>query len=565
MKKRVLVVGGVAGGMTTAARVRRLDEDAEVIVFERGEHISFSNCCLPYHLSDDIPSSDTLVLMTPEIMRKRHNIDARVHHEVVRINREEKTLDVKNLLDDTTYTECYDKLVLSPGARARMLPIEGIDSVPVFALRNVADAKGIHDTVVDNDLKDIVVIGGGFIGLEAAENLKLRGCNVALCELLDQVLLTLDNDMVQTLHREIYDKGIDLHVGTYLAKVEDNKAFLSNGKVVPCELVVMAAGTLPESQLAEDAGLELTERKYIKVDQNYKTSDPDIYAIGDAIAVFHRLSGQFAPLQLAGPALKQARAVADHIYGIPTMNTGYIGSSAIRVFDLNAAATGLTCRALDQLGKTNYDYVYVIPKDSVGIMPSSENQFLKVIYEIPTGRILGTQAIGKGDVVKRVDVIAAMLKFSPTLEHLKDLELCYAPPFNTARDSVNFAGYVGLNLLHGVYRHVHVSDVRGLVESGAYIVDVREPAEYEKGHIITAVNVPLSQLRDRMDEIPKDRPVYLHCRSAQRSYNALLALQHKGWTNLYNIAGSFLGVSNYEYFLDQVTDREPIVTDYNFV
>ncbi len=564
MKKRVLVVGGVAGGMTTAARVRRLDEDAEVIVFERGEHISFSNCCLPYHLSDDIPCGDTLVLMTPEIMRRRHNIDARVHHEVVRINRTEKTIDVKNLLDGTTYTERYDKLVLSPGAKARMLPIEGLDSVPVFALRNVADAKGIHDTVVDNGLKDIVVIGGGFIGLEAAENLKLRGCNVVLCELLDQVLLTLDNDMVQTLHREIYDKGIDLHLGTYLVKVEDNKAHLSNGKVVPCELVVMAAGTLPESQLAEDAGLELTERKYIKVDQNYKTSDPDIYAIGDVIAVFHRLSGQFAPLQLAGPALKQARAVADHIYGIPTMNTGYIGSSAIRVFDLNTASTGLTCRTLDQLGLTNYDYVYVIPKDSVGIMPSSENQFLKVIYEIPTGRILGAQAIGKGDVVKRVDVIAAMLKFSPTLEHLKDLELCYAPPFNTARDSVNFAGYVGLNLLHGVYRHVHVSDVRKLVEEGAYIVDVREPAEYEKGHIVTAVNVPLSQLRARMDEIPKDRPVYLHCRSAQRSYNALLALQHKGWTNLYNIAGSFLGVSNYEYYLDQVTGRKPIVTAYNF-
>ncbi len=564
MKKRVLVVGGVAGGMTTAARVRRLDEDADVIVFEKGEHVSFSNCCLPYHLGDAIPCGDTLVLMMPEVLRARQNIDARVHHEVVRINREEKTVDVKNLLDGTTYTERYDKLVLSPGAKARMLPIEGIESVPVFALRNVADAKGIRDSVVDNDLKDIVVIGGGFIGLEAAENLKLRGCNVILCELLDQVLLTLDHDMVQTLHREIYDKGIDLHLGTHLVKVEDKKAYLSNGKVVPCELVVMAAGTLPESQLAEDAGLELTERKYIKVDQNYMTSDPDIYAIGDVITVYHRLSGQYAPLQLAGPALKQARAVADHIYGIPTMNTGYIGSSAIRVFDLNAAATGLTCRTLDQLGKTNYDYVYVIPKDSVGIMPSSENQFLKVIYEIPTGRILGAQAIGKGDVVKRVDVIAAMLKFSPTLEDLKDLELCYAPPFNTARDSVNFAGYVGLNLLHGVYRHVHVSDVRGLVESGAYIVDVREPHEYANGHIVTAVNVPLSQLRERMDEIPKDLPVYLHCRSSQRSYNALLALQHKGWTNLYNIAGSFLGVSNYEYYLDQVSDRKPIVTAYNF-
>lgn len=565
MKKRVLMVGGVAGGMSTAARVRRLDENAEVIVFEKGEHVSFSNCCLPYHLSDDIPCGDTLVLMTPEVLKSQHNIDARVHHEVVRINRAEKTVDVKNLLDGTTCTERYDKLVLSPGAKARMIPIEGIESVPVFPLRNVGDSKGIRKTIEQNNFKNIVVVGAGYIGLEAAENLRSKGLNVALCEVADQVLLTFDNDMAQTLHREIYDKGINLQLGTYLVKVEDKKAYLTNGNVIPCDLIVMAAGTLPESHLAEDAGLDLTERKYIKVDQNYKTSDPDIYAIGDAIAVFHRLSGEFAPLQLAGPALKQARTVADHIYGKPTMNTGYIGSSAIQVFDLNAAATGLTCRELDRLGIANYDYVYVIPKDSVGIMPKSENQFLKVIYELPTGRILGAQAIGKGDVVKRVDVIAAMLKFSPTLEHLKDLELCYAPPFNTARDSVNFAGYVGLNLLHGVYRHVHVSDVRGLVESGAYIVDVREPHEYERGHIVTAVNLPLSQLRERMDEIPKDRPVYLHCRSSQRSYNALLALQHSGWTNLYNIAGSFLGLSNYEYYLDQVTDRKPIVTAYNFV
>ncbi len=565
MSKRVLVVGGVAGGMSTAARVRRLDEDAEVIVFEKGEHVSFSNCCLPYHLGDEIPSGDTLVLMTPEVLKAQHNIDARVRHEVIRINREDKTVDVKNHLDGSTYSERYDKLVLSPGARARMLQIEGIDSVPVFALRNVADSKGIHDTIVENDLKNIVVLGAGYIGVEVAENLHLRDCHVTLCEVEDQILLTFDFDMAQTLHREVYDKGIDLNLGVYLVKVEDNKGYLSNGKVVPCDMIVMATGTFPESGLAEEAGLELTERKYIKVDQNYLTSDPDIYAIGDVIAVYHRLSHTFAPLQLAGPALKQARAAADHMYGRPTMNTGYIGSSAIQVFDLNAASTGLTCRMLDRLGMTNYDYVYVIPKDSVAIMPLSQNQFLKVIYEIPTGRILGAQAIGQGDVVKRIDVIAGMMKFSPTLEHLKDLELCYAPPFNIARDSLNFAGYVGLNLLQGVYRHVHVSDVRGLVENGAYIIDVREPHEYEAGHIKTAVNLPLSELRERMDEVPKDRPVYLHCRSSQRSYNALLAMQHKGWTNLYNIAGSFLGLSNYEYYLDQVTDRESILTEYNFV
>lgn len=564
MGKRVLVVGGVAGGMSTAARVRRLDEDAEVIVFEKGEHVSFSNCCLPYHLSDEIPCGDTLVLMSPKEIKEQYNLDVRVHHEVVKINREEKTIEVRDLQEDKTFTESYDKLVLSTGAKARKLPIEGIEIVPVFPLRNVANAKGIHDTIVNNNLKNIVVIGGGFIGVEAAENLRLRGCNVTIVELAEQILMTLDHDMVQIVQGEILNQGIDLHVGTSLEKIENNTAYLSNGKTAPCDLLVMSAGLIPESGLAEEAGLELTERKYIKVDQNYLTSDPDIYAIGDVIPVFYRISGVFAPLQLAGPAQKQARFVADHIYGKYTMNTGYLGSSAIKVFDYNAAATGLTVSMLERLGWPNYDYVYLIPKDSVGIMPSSRNQFLKVVFEIPTGRILGAQAVGKGDVVKRIDVIAAMLKFQPTLEDLKDLELCYAPPFNIARDSVNFAGYVGLNILHGVYKHVHVSDVRGLVEEGAYILDVREVHEYEKGHIKNAINLPLSELRERMEEIPKDKPVYLHCRSSQRSYNAIMALQHKGWNNLYNIDGSFLGLSHHEYFLDKTTGRESILTEYNF-
>ncbi|HHV42282.1 MAG TPA: FAD-dependent oxidoreductase [Clostridiaceae bacterium] len=564
MSKKIVVIGGVAGGMSAAVRSRRLDEKADIVVLERGPYVSFSNCCLPYHLSGEIEESCTLVLMTPHELQTQYNIDVRVKNEAIDIDREAKTVLIKNLETGEEYTEDYDYVILSPGAKAVDFPIPGLDTVPNFFLRTVPDAAGIHDTIKEKNIKDIVVMGGGFIGIEATENLRLAGLNVTLVEAAEQVLLQYDEDMIQLIHKELYDQGVNLKLNTRLEKIEDNKAYLSNGETVPCELLVKAAGVVPVSDLAEKAGLKLTEDKYIDVDQNYITSDPSIYAIGDAIKVTSRLAGDKIGLAMAGPALKQARFVADHICGIPTVNTGYIGSACIKVFDWNAAVTGLTERRLKELGKTNYDYAFVIPKDMVGIMSGSNSQFLKVIFEIPTGRILGAQAVGKGDVVKRVDVIAGMLKFQPTLFDLKDLELCYAPPFSIARDSVNFAGYVGLNLLNGVYRHVHVSDVRSLVEQKAYIIDVREPDEFDLGHIKGAVNLPLSQLRERMDEVPKDQPVYLHCRSSQRSYNALLALQQSGWDNIYNIAGSMLGLSYYEYFKDQTTDRESILTEYNF-
>lgn len=565
MSKKIVVIGGVAGGMSAAARLRRLDEDAQIVVLERGPYVSFSNCCLPYHISDEIPSSEKLVLMSPDKLKSQYNLDVRVRNEATQIDRANKKVTIRAIDNDTEYEESYDYLVFSPGAEAVSFPLPGLDTVPHYFLRTVMDTHNIHQTVVEQNIQNVVVVGGGFIGIEAVENLRKRGINVALVEAMDQILMQYDHDMVQILHKELYDQGVDVRLGVRLESIENNEAVLSDGKRLPCEMVVLAAGVRPLSKLAADAGLELTEKKFVKVNQNYVTSDPSIYAIGDVIEVYHRLSGESMSLALAGPALKQARIAADHIYGIPTMNTGYIGSACIQVFDYNAAVTGLTVSTLERLGRKDYDYAYVIPKDSVGIMPTSNNQYVKVIYEVPTGRILGAQAIGKGEVVKRVDVIAAMLKFGPTLEDLKDLELCYAPPFSIARDSVNFAGYVGLNLLNGVYRHVHVSDVRKLVEEDAYILDVREPHEYEAGHVVNAINLPLSQLRERMNEVPKDRPVYLYCRSSQRSYNALMALQHKGWDNLYNIAGSFLGISFHEYFLDQTTDRKRIVTDYNFI
>ncbi|MDU5545720.1 MAG: rhodanese-like domain-containing protein, partial [Clostridium perfringens] len=326
-----------------------------------------------------------------------------------------------------------------------------------------------------------------------------------------------------------------------------------------------AIGVAPETDLAREAGLEIGQTGAIKVNQNYLTNDKDIYAVGDAVEVYNLLTNSISRLPLAGPAQKQARAVADHIHGRPSRNSGYIGSSCVQIFDYNGASTGLTEGQIKAMNLSlNYDIVRVIPQDKVGLMPGSEPLHFKLIFEVPTGRILGAQAIGKGNADKRVDIIATLIKMGGTVEDLKDLELCYAPPFGTAKDVVNHAALVASNLLEGTFKQVYVHEVRDLVESGACILDVREVSEYEAGHIKGAKNLPLSEIRDRLDEIPTDRPVYLHCRSAQRSYNACLALQHLGFDNIYNVSGGFMGISFYEYYNDKVQDREPIVTEYNF-
>jgi NADPH-dependent 2,4-dienoyl-CoA reductase/sulfur reductase-like enzyme/rhodanese-related sulfurtransferase len=565
MSKRVLIVGGVAGGASAAARVRRLDESAEVIMFEKGPHVSFSNCCLPNHLSGMIENSDDLVLMCPDGFQKQYNIEARVNSEVVKINREKKTITVKDLVTGNEYEEAYDKLVLSPGANPIVPRIEGYDKSHVFTVRNVVDIDKLNRYIKDNNIKDIAVIGGGFIGVEVAENLQLAnaGYNVTLVEAADQIMAPFDYDMVQILHKEMMDKGVNLIVGDGIAKVADEHIELASGKKVPAQAVIMAIGVRPETTLAKEAGLEIGETGGIKVDHNYLTSDKDIYAVGDAIEVYNKLTHSKSRLALAGPAQRQARAAADHMYGIPHRNTGVIGSSCVKIFDMNAASTGLTEKACQKAG-IQYDFVYIIPGDKVGLMPDNSPFHFKLVYEVPTGKILGAQAIGKGNATKRIDVIAAMIMMGGTLEDLKELELCYAPAFSTAKDPVNHAALVALNILNGRFRQVPVYKVRELVESNAVIIDVREKDEYEAGHIKNAINIPLSELRQRTSEIPKDVPVYLHCRSSQRSYNAIMALQHMGFDNLYNISGSFLGISYYEYYNDQVTGRERILTEYNF-
>lgn len=565
MKRKILIVGGVAGGASSAARLRRNSEEDEIIMFEKGPHVSFSNCSLPYHLSGLIEEADNLVLMNPELFLKQYNIDARVNNEVISINRDKKFVTVKDLVTAETYEETYDKLILSPGARPIVPNILGIDLVNVFTVRNVVDIDKLNKFIKQVDTKDIAVIGGGFIGVEVAENLREAGYNVSLIEGTDQILRPFDYDMVQILHKEIYDKGVNLIVGDKVEKFEENKVVLASGKRIDAKVVVMAIGVTPETNLAKEAGLEIGQTGAIKVDKNYNTSDEDIYAVGDAIEIYNALTHSNNKLSLAGPALKEARTVADHINNKFTTNKGFIGSSAIKVFDYNGASTGLNESLIKVLNMNiNYDVVRVILSDKVGIMPDAAPMHFKLLYEVPTGKILGAQAIGKGDVTKRVDIIATAIKFGGTLEDLKDLELCYAPPFSTAKDITNYAGYVGSNLLNGDFKQVNVDKVRELVENKVFIVDVREKYEFENGHIINAINIPLSELRQRTNEIPNDVPVYLHCRTGQRSYNATLALQNLGFKNLINITGSFLGLSFYEYFNDKTMNRESIVTEYNF-
>lgn len=564
MGKKVLVVGGVAGGASVSARVRRLDESAEIIMFERGPYVSFSNCCIPFHISGDIEKSQDLVLMTPPEFDKQYNIDARVYNEVVAINKEEKTVEVKNVQTNETYTESYDVLFLAPGAVAlRPQSIEGINDEHVFVMKTVPDVEALTTYAKDNDVKDVTVVGGGYIGLEVAENLKYAGYNVTLVEAQDQVMAPLDYDMVQMINREIMKNGVDLVLGDSVQKIAKDKVILASGREINAQAVVMAIGVRPENTLAKQADLALSDSGAIKVNHHYQTSDPNIYAVGDAIETTCFFTGQKTQLTLAGPAQRQARAAADHVYGRTYVNTGVIGSSSVKMFGMNAANTGLNEKQCQARG-IDYDYSYVIPKDKVGLMPDAENLFFKLIFQVPSGKILGAQAVGRGNVDKRIDVIATAIMLNGNLEHLKELELTYSPHFSTAKDVVNHAALTALNILNGEVKKVPVTKVRELVESKAMIIDAREEDEYALSHIKGAVNIPLSQFRDRLDEIPKDQPVYVHCRSSQRSYNMVRALGQLGYDHVYNLDGSFLGVCEYEYFNDVVSKREPIVTDYNF-
>lgn len=564
MSKKVLIVGGVAGGASVAARVRRLDEHAEVTMFERGPNVSFSNCALPFFLSRTIEESDSLVLMCPTQFAKQYNINAKVNSEVIDILPNEHKVVVKNVLTGETYEEEYDKLFLSPGANPIMpKSIKGIDSNHVFPVRNVPDIVKIDSYIKENKVTDVAVIGGGFIGIEVMENLKLSGINVTLIEAADQVMAPLDKDMAQILHKEIMDNGVDLVVNDALSEIKADSVITASGKVIKAQAVVMAIGVVPEVTLAKKIGIELGVTGGIKVDHNYRTNLKDIYAVGDVIETYCSIIRKPTRLTLAGPAQRQARGAADNMYGRTVQNRGVIGSSCVQVFELNAANTGLNEKQCMKAG-IQYDYVYIIPGDRVGLMPTARPIHLKLLFEVPTGKVLGAQAIGRGNIVKRIDVVATLITMGGTLDDLKELELCYSPMFSTAKDPLNHAALVALNVLNGDFKQVKVSEVRNIVENGGYIIDVREPHEYALGHIKGAYNIPMSEFRQRLEEIPTDRPVYVHCRSAQRSYNVAMALGHLGFDNIWNVSGSFMGICYNQYFEDVTMNRDKIVSEYNF-
>lgn len=562
---KLVVVGGVAGGASAAARVRRLDETAEITIFERGQYVSYSNCSLPYYLGGEVADQEDLIMMTPEAFKSKHNIDVCTNAEVTAVDPAAHTVTVRTAGGERTVP--YDKLVLAPGA-APILPrsIAGIGGDHVHAVRSVTDVVRIRADLDRQDARRVVVVGGGFIGVETAENLCRAGKQVTVVEGAPQIMAPFDHDMVQTLHKELDDHGVALYLNTTVTAITDGAVTVRRGErewSLPADAVIMAIGVAPETALAKGAGLAIGTTGGIKVDAQMRTSDPDIYAVGDAVETFDRQTGLAGRLALAGAAQKQARVAADNICGIPSAYAGFIGSSCIRVFSQNAASTGLNERTAQAAGLT-YDSVTVYSPDKVGIMPDCHYMGLKLLFEVPSGRLLGAQAIGQGEVDKRINAIAALIGMGGAVRSLIDYEHCYAPLFSTAKDVVHMAALVADNVLSGRLRQVHVSDVRPLVESGACIVDVRESDEYDEGHIKGAKNVPLSTLRQHLDEIPRDVPVYLHCRSSQRSYYAYSILRGHGWDNVYNISGSFLGLSLYEYYPDKAEGREPIVTAYNF-
>lgn len=560
---KYIIVGGVAGGMSAAARIKRIDPKAEVKVFEKGPHVSFSNCCLPYHLSDVVPKEESLILMTPEKLKKQYNLDVYTNHEVIEIISKDKKIVVKNA-EGEEITEDYDILILSPGAKPiRPAAIDGVNEKHVFTVRNVEDISHLKSFAQKSEVKKAAVVGGGFIGVEVTENLKKAGFDVTLIESSNQIMMPFDYDMAQILHKELLDHGVELIREDGVKSIRKREVILQSGKKVEADFVVLAIGVAPDVEIAKKAGLQIGETGGILVDQNFKTSEDCIYAIGDAIEVTHFITRKKTKLPLAGPAQKQARNVANHLFGKEIFSKGVIGSSVLQCFSINAARTGLSAKECEKEGY-EYDYVYILPMDKVGLMPDKHPIFFKLIYALSDGKILGAQALGKGDVVKSVDVVATAMAFGATVEDLMNLELCYAPPYSTAKAVVNMAAIVANNLLKNTFQQVHVDQIRKLWEEGAEIIDVREPNEYQLSHIKGAKNIPLSEFRNRLEEFPKDHPIYLHCRSSQRSYFVTNELTRLGWTNVYNISGSYLGMSLYEYADDVQFNREPIFTDYNF-
>ena len=539
---KVVIVGGVAGGATAAARIRRLDESAEIVVFERSGYISYANCGLPYYIGGAIKNESDLTLQTPESFFKRFRVRMNVRHEVTAIHPESKTVTVKNLENGAVFYEKYDKLLLSPGAKPIRPDFEGIDSGKIFMLRTVEDTLKIKKFALETRPKTAVVVGGGFIGIEVAENLRELGIAVTLIEAADQLMAPFDADMASFIHSEVRKNGVELMLGQMVEGFADTDCGidikLKNRRVIHSDMAVMSIGVVPETALAKAAGLKLGVKGSIAVNDKMETSAKDIYAVGDAVQIKNFVTGSDTLISLAGPANKQGRIAADNICGGDSRYSGGQGSSVIKVFEMTAAATGINERTAKAVG-INFDTVILSPMSHAGYYPGGKLMTLKVLFEKDTYRLLGAQIIGFDGVDKRIDVLATAIRAGLKAYELTELELAYAPPYSSAKDPVNMAGYIVENIKNGVVKQWHYADDATLPRDGSVtLLDTRTPMEYSMGHTGGFVNIPVDGLRERIDELDRSKPVYVICQSGLRSYIASRILSGNGF-DVYNFAGGF--------------------------
>lgn len=537
---KILIGGGVAGGATAATRLRRLSEENEVIIFEKGQYVSFANCGLPYHISGTIDKRDALLLQTPESLNERYNLDVRVFSEVLSINTAEKKVTVKNLQSEEIYAESYDKLLLSPGAEPIKPPFEGINSDKIYTLRNIPDMDKIVEKT--KNAQNFVVVGGGFIGLEVAENLIEAGKSVKLVELGNQVMAPVDFDIASFVHEKAKQKGLELLLNVGVEKFKDKgetiEVFLNNGTSIETDAVILAIGVKPETKLAVEAGLEIGETRGILVNEFLQTSNPDIYAVGDAIEVAHFINNKKVLIPLAWPANRQGRIVADNIVlGNQYKYSGSLGSSILKFFELSVASTGLNEKTLKRFG-IPYKTAIVTRGHHAGYYPGAKNLVLKLIFD-ENGKIFGAQAVGEAGVDKRIDVIATAIKGNLTVYDLPEIEITYAPPYNSAKDPVNIAGYTAENILKGDLEMVNYDEFWDFVkENDAVILDVRTSKEFSGGAIEGAININVDDLRENLQNLDKNKVYAIYCQVGLRGYLANRIMRNNGFRAV-NLNGGY--------------------------
>ena len=529
--RKVIIIGGVAGGATCAARLRRLDEQAEIVVLERGPFVSFANCGLPYYVGDVIRDESKLLQASPGLFRERFGIDVRTQHEAVGIDREARQVVARDLVSGEEYREPYDALVLSPGASPIVPPLEGIRLPGIFTLRTVPDSEQIREWIERHNAKRAVVIGGGFIGLEMVENLACRALEVTLVEAADQLMPPLDAEMAEYVRQRVAAHIANVRLGDPVAGFEHDShgALLvktQSGLKFGADLVILSIGVRPETKLAREAGLEIGARGGIRVDDQMRTSDPHIWAVGDAVEVKNAITGQWHLCPLAGPAQRQARVAAASICGREASFRGVQGTAIVGVFGLTAAITGESEKSLRRAGITDYEAVYLHPGHHAGYYPGAKPIHMKLLYRRSDGLVLGAQAVGEAGVARRIDVIAMAIQKGATVFDLEEAELCYAPQFGSAKDPVNMAGMIAANAMRG---DIEIAPWSDLGRNGALILDVREPGEHHAGAIPGAVNIPLGHLRSRLGELPKDREIQVACAVGQRAYYACRILRQHGF------------------------------------